>query len=144
VARIKSRCDAGVEGIRMPPSPTGIELRETIRFRRWVRKAKVSRLLDDLVPILMTDPNSGDVIPGSGGIRKVRMAGHGKGKRGGFRVVYTVLIDSTLLRLLSGYSKSEKEDVSADEIAGMRKEATETEAAVRAEREAARKNSPEV
>jgi len=34
--------------------------------------------------------------------------------------------------------------VSADEIAGMRKEATETEAAVRAEREAARKNSPEV
>ena len=124
----------------LPPTP--MELREIIRFRRWVRKAKTARLVDELVPILMAGPTTGDVIPGSGGIRKVRMAGYGKGKRGGFRVIYTVLIDSTLLLLLNGYSKSEKKDLSTDEIAVMKTETVEAEAAVRAERHTAQKDIP--
>lgn len=127
----------------MPPQPTPMELRESVRFRRWVRKAKVGRLVDGLVPTLLADPTTGDVIPGSGGIRKVRMAGHGKGKRGGFRVIYTVLIDSTLLLLMDGYSKSDKADLSDDEIAAMKKEAAKAEADVRAEREAAQKKTLE-
>ena len=37
---------------------------------------------------LMANPKQGDVIQGTGGLRKVRIAGRGKGKRGGSRVIY--------------------------------------------------------
>jgi hypothetical protein len=39
---------------------------------------------------LMTDPEAGPVIPGSGGVRKLRWAAPGRGKRGGYRVIYYV------------------------------------------------------
>jgi len=38
----------------------------------------------------MTDPEAGPVIPGSGGVRKLRWAAPGRGKRGGYRVIYYV------------------------------------------------------
>jgi hypothetical protein len=47
----------------------------------------------------MANPKSGDLICGSGGIRKVRRAAHGKGKRGGLRVIYA-MGDPEIERLL--------------------------------------------
>lgn len=54
---------------------------------------KISSLLDDderskLVAFLGMNPESGDVIPETGGVRKLRWAGSGRGKRGGTRVIY--------------------------------------------------------
>ncbi|WP_298744554.1 hypothetical protein [uncultured Brevundimonas sp.] len=43
--------------------------------------------LDALVQLLAANPTAGDLIAGSGGCRKVRLAGRGKGKSGGYRVV---------------------------------------------------------
>jgi len=40
-----------------------------------------------IVQTIATDPEAGDVIPGTGGARKVRFAGRGRGKSGGFRVI---------------------------------------------------------
>lgn len=57
------------------------------------------------------------MIPGSGGLRKIRMAGGGRGKRGGFRVVYVLMVGRRLALLIRGYSKSEQEDMTADELA---------------------------
>ena len=49
-------------------------------------------------------------------MRKIRMAGHNRGKSGGFRVLYVLFLDRTAALLLDGYSKSQKADLSADEV----------------------------
>jgi len=53
------------------------------------------------------------VIPDTGGVRKVRFAASGKGERGGARVIYCFLDDSTPLYALLVYPKSEKADLTA-------------------------------
>ncbi len=120
----------------MSDTPEEIEFAFTPRFTRWLRKADLVTPVNRLMEQLKGDPTSGDVIPGSRGIRKVRMAGAGRGKRGGFRVIYTILIEGTLLVLLDGYSKSDKDDLTADELADLLTAAAGVERRVRAERAA--------
>ena len=48
----------------------------------------------DLVDTLARNPMAGDVMPGLGGVRKLRFAPNGRGKSGGFRVIYYVLTES--------------------------------------------------
>ena len=64
------------------------------------------------------------------GLRKIRIGGLGRGKSGGFRVVYALILSRTAAILFDGYSKSEKEDLSAEdlkalvnELGGMRAQA---------------------
>jgi hypothetical protein len=67
------------------------------------------------------NPEAGKIIPGCGGIRKVRWAIQGKGKRGGARVIYYYYDDSVPLYLLYAYPKSEREDLTEDEKKILRK-----------------------
>jgi hypothetical protein len=60
-------------------------------------------------------PEMGDVIEGTGGIRKVRVASSGHGKRGGSRVIYYHFTSASQIALLLIYPKNEKDDLSADE-----------------------------
>jgi hypothetical protein len=60
---------------------------ESVVFREWVRKNRLHSAVTRLRSDLAGNRLLGDVIPGSGGLRKVRMAGGGRGKQGGFRVV---------------------------------------------------------
>ncbi|SQD77583.1 Toxin HigB-2 [Moritella yayanosii] len=66
---------------------------------------------------LMSNPKKGDVIQGTGGLRKVRVAskGKGKGKRGGSRVIYYFLDEKRRCYLLTIYGKSEVSDLTADQ-----------------------------
>jgi hypothetical protein len=66
---------------------------------------------------LALDPEAGDVIPGTGGCRKVRWADRrrGKGKRGGLRVIYYYLVEDMQIWLLTLYDKDEAVDLSAKE-----------------------------
>lgn len=64
---------------------------------------------------LMSNPKQGDVIQGTGALRKVRVAGKGKGKRGGFRVIYYFLDEKHRFYLLTIYGKSEMSDLTADQ-----------------------------
>lgn len=64
---------------------------------------------------LMTNPKQGDVIQGTGGLRKVRVAIKGKGKRGGSRVIYYFLDDKQRFYLLTIYGKSEMADLTSDQ-----------------------------
>jgi hypothetical protein len=78
-------------------------------------------LLDDdqlfaLMEWLAVHPEVGNVIPGSGGLRKVRWAVKGHGKRGGARVIYFWWIGYERILLLDIYTKGEREDLSACEI----------------------------
>ena len=74
---------------------------------------KVAGLLDDeersqLVTFVGANPDVGDVVPETGGVRKVRWSAGGKGKRGGVRVIYYVHNEAFPLFLLNVYSKSQK------------------------------------
>jgi mRNA-degrading endonuclease RelE of RelBE toxin-antitoxin system len=71
----------------------------------------------ELQTALILQPELGDVIPDTGGLRKLRWkeSRRGKGKRGGVRVIYYWYASGSLIYLLHIYSKSEQEDLSADE-----------------------------
>ena len=56
----------------------------------------------------MTYPDVGDIIPGSGGIRKARWKQRGRGKRGGVRIIYFWKRKADEIWLLTIYSKSER------------------------------------
>ncbi len=62
----------------------------------------------DLQVALAMRPEAGKVIPHSGGLRKLRWAGRGKGKRGGLRVIYYWCVRDCQITLLSMYAKSRK------------------------------------
>jgi hypothetical protein len=63
---------------------------ETRLFTRLVGEYLSDREYSDLQVALAANPELGDVIPGSGGVRKLRRAIRGRGKRGGVRVIYFV------------------------------------------------------
>jgi hypothetical protein len=66
---------------------------------------------------LMAAPEKGDVIPGCGGLRKVRVADprRGKGKRGGARVIYLNIPEAERIDMLAIYSKDERDDLDEDQ-----------------------------
>jgi mRNA-degrading endonuclease RelE of RelBE toxin-antitoxin system len=66
-------------------------------------------------------PGGGKVIPGSGGIRKMRWAGSGRGKRGGLRVIYYWWVAKDRISMLLVYPKNEQDDLSADQVKQLRK-----------------------
>jgi len=66
---------------------------------------------------LATNPKAGDVIPGTGGLRKIRYRcpGKGKGKRSGVRVIYYWYVEKDRIYLLSIYYKGEVTDLTSKE-----------------------------
>jgi hypothetical protein len=64
---------------------------------------------------LANDPELGDVIPGTGGLRKIRVSAKGKGKRGGARVIYFCFVSASRIAMLLAYPKNAKDDLDADE-----------------------------
>ena len=67
------------------------------------REAVTEALLENL--------KAGDVIPGSGGLRKLRIAGSGRGKRGGLRVIYAIRSEGARTFLLLLFAKNERDDL---------------------------------
>lgn len=67
-------------------------------------------------------PEAGAVIPGSGGIRKLRWAAKGRGKRGGLRVIYYWRNRENEIVLLTLYAKNEAENIPLNVLREMRKE----------------------
>ena len=71
--------------------------------------------IEALAVYLIDHPDAGDVIPGSGGVRKLRWAAKGKGKRGGARIIYLHVVIAARIYLMQCYAKNVKPDLSADE-----------------------------
>ncbi|MCC7201973.1 MAG: transcriptional regulator [Nitrospirae bacterium] len=71
---------------------------------------------------LALNPESGDIIQGSGGLRKLRWSGKGKGKRGGLRIIYYWQKQNHEIWLLTIYAKNEAEDISLEILKKIRKE----------------------
>ncbi len=71
---------------------------------------------------LAENPDAGDVVPGSGGVRKVRWGTKGQGKRGGARVIYFSQLANGLIWLLTIYAKSNREDIPAHILKALKEE----------------------
>lgn len=70
---------------------------------------------------LVAWPDRGAVIPGSGGLRKIRWRGTGRGKRGGLRVIYYWQADLELILLLFAYGKGDRDDLTAEQVRVLRR-----------------------
>lgn len=94
--------------------------RTFIRLSSFIRAWDAIGLSEDdyqaLETMLLNNPQLGPVIEGSGGIRKVRFAATGKGKRGGARVIYIDVVVEDAIYLLYAYPKSVKDDLTKDEV----------------------------
>lgn len=64
---------------------------------------------------LAADPEAGDVIAGTGGLRKIRLAARGRGKRGGARVIYFYFVANDRIAMLLAYAKGVKDDLTVSE-----------------------------
>jgi hypothetical protein len=92
--------------------PAPVSVIETPEFLAAAR-----RLMDEdecglLVDYLAHNPLAGDLVPGTGGVRKLRWALEGRGKRGGARVVYYYHSAAMPIFALTAYAKNERADIS--------------------------------
>jgi hypothetical protein len=88
---------------------------ETSGFARWVVESWSDDALAKLEKDLLNDAEKGEVIPGCGGLRKLRVADpkRGKGKRGGARVIYLHVPEAKLIFLVHVYDKGERDNLTA-------------------------------
>ncbi len=85
---------------------------------------QVVEFLDDdsyreLQSVLIREPESGNLIPRSRGLRKIRWRAAGRGKRGGIRVIY-YLVTRDQIYMLYAYAKNRQEDLTQEQIQRLR------------------------
>jgi len=97
-----------------------IEFIETSLFTRQIREIATDDELKNLQSELIGSPEKGDLIQGTGGLRKVRMATGNQGKSGSARVIY-FLATTEVIYLVMAYPKSTKDSLSASEKAALKK-----------------------
>jgi len=107
---------------------TGVEFIETPTFTRLIGKLMEDDEYAKLQLALARRPDWGKVMAGGGGIRKLRWAGSGRGRRGGLRVIYYWQTADHQIWLLVAYPKKEKKDLSHDEVRQLKRLVEEFEA----------------
>lgn len=83
--------------------------------RKWKDMGLTDRELKALQEELTINPQKGDVMQGTGGLRKIRVAFEGKGKSGSVRVCYVDFAVYERIYLITAYSKDEKDNLSKAE-----------------------------
>lgn len=94
---------------------------ETPGFLRDAAGRLTEEERDELVRLLAANPEAGDVMPETGGARKLRWRASGRSKRGGARVIYYYHNESIPLFLLSVFAKNEKANLTKAERNEMKK-----------------------
>ena len=95
---------------------------ETRLFTRLVSEYLSDDEYRELQKALIADPEAGDVVPGSGGVRKLRWRAAGRGKRGGYRVIYFAKVAQGVVWMLTMYPKNVAENIPAHVLRQIRKE----------------------
>ena len=90
-----------------------LTIAETDIFTKLASDLFTDREIDDLKAFLALNPEAGDVIQGTGGLRKLRWQAKQKGKRGGARVIYFYYHSGHPLHLLLAYGKNAQDDLTS-------------------------------
>lgn len=94
---------------------------ETSVFTRQVQKILADEEYRALQTALIARPDTGKVIRGSGGIRKMRWSAKGRGKRGGVRVIYYWAVVREQLLMLFIYPKTKQSDLTREQLKTLRR-----------------------
>ena len=89
---------------------------ETSVFTRRVLKLMSDEDYRKLQQMLVGDPERGAIIRSSGGLRKIRWARPGQGKRGGVRAIYYWARSREILLMLLVYGKNEQDDLTPEQL----------------------------
>ena len=100
-------------------------LHEIVETPAYLAAAARARMTEDdraaVAAFIAADPQAGDLIKGSGGVRKVRVAKPGGGKSGGWRVLTAYVSDTVAVLVVMVYGKNQRGNVSKAEINEMAK-----------------------
>ncbi|HOT30042.1 MAG TPA: type II toxin-antitoxin system RelE/ParE family toxin [Candidatus Ozemobacteraceae bacterium] len=99
-----------------------MEFIETSLFSKLIREYFSDEEYSALQWLLLAQPDAGDLIPGSGGLRKLRWAAPGRGKSSGYRVIYYWRDHKRQIWLLTIYAKSEATNIPAHVLKAIKKE----------------------
>ena len=94
---------------------------ESAGFTRQVKELLTDEAYGRLQQCLASHPQMGDVMPGTGGLRKARWSAGDRGKRGGVRVIYFHVVAASQCRMLLIYRKGRKDDLTVPEMNVLRK-----------------------
>jgi hypothetical protein len=101
-------------------------MHSVVRTATFLNDARAAGLSEDdqhlIVIAISENPMLGDVMPGTGGCRKVRFAGRGKGKRGGYRTVHYYAANDVPVVLLALINKGERSNLSRSEQNELKKQ----------------------
>lgn len=89
---------------------------ETPIFTRRLKEIMTDEDYHKLQIELINHPEMGKIIPGSGGLRKLRWVGSRRGKRGGSRIIYYWFSQEELILLLFIYTKKEQDDLTHEQL----------------------------
>jgi hypothetical protein len=106
----------------MPYNVSVFSFIETKLFTRLVQEYLTDDEYRELQALLMQQPAAGAVIPGSGGVRKLRWRAPGRGKRGGHRVIYYPKTEQGVIWMLTLYPKNVKDTIPAHVVREICKE----------------------
>lgn len=93
---------------------------ETSIFTRQLQDLLTDDAYRDLQAELIKRPDAGLLIPGTGGLRKIRWGYRHQGKRGGVRVIYYWIVRQDRLLMLLIYPKNERDDLSPVQLKALR------------------------
>jgi hypothetical protein len=112
-----------------------MEFLESPAFTRWVERNLSFDEYGQLQAFLAANPEYGDVVPGTGGFRKLRWRdpSRRKGSRGGLRIIYYFFSTGEQIWLMAIYAKGEIADITASQKDQLRR-AIQHEAAARSKR----------
>lgn len=95
---------------------------ETKLFTRLVQEYLSDEEYQELQMLLIEQPEAGSIVPGSGGVRKLRWRARGRGKRGGYRVIYFARIELSVIWMLTMYPKNVRNNIPAHVLRQIREE----------------------
>ena len=96
-----------------------MEFVETRAFTERITKFLTDGEYRELQAVLAENPKAGDVIPGAGGLRKLRWRISGRGKRGGLRIIYYCWSEDRLYMIFT-YDKTEQGDLTHEQLKMLR------------------------